>query len=369
MTDGMVSGEGAAAPAATPETGSAAPEDFRSRVEGFSNAGDDADSGEFVDPELAAAGALVDDGQAIGEDFTDDETAPADLFGMPREEFMTAMEGAEDGVLPESMYDAMKIKITRDGADEFVPLSEWRDGGLRQNDYSRKLNTLREERQAFSGTRDAFSGMVDGWKKNPGGMADDLELLGIDIEAVLEPVARMYAQEADLSPRERSLAKRVREAERRERMSKLRARTEQAALDQSRESVEQGKLRERVESVRMPAFVNAKVHDGPVARRIFHEHLRTFWQDGPLTPKLAQDAAQATREDLIQMAKNYAANAPPPGGNPPLSAVQDPAGAAPRPPPARGAAPRGGGSQGTREGGSPSDFREHIEALRERRAR
>lgn len=363
-----------AAPEAAPTPGAA----FRDRIAGRpdievpappepgpADPGAAAPFDEPVDPELAAAS--VDDPDAqVGEEFTEEEEAPSDLFGLPRDEFMTAMEGAEDGVLPDSVLESMFIKVTRDGADELMSLTEYRDGGLRQADYSRKLNTLRGEKQQFSTTQDAFAGMVNNWKAKPETMADDLELLGIDIEAVLEPVAAMYAAEADLSPRERDLARRVREAERRERMSKLRQRTEAEAISRGQESVAQTRLQKKVESYRTPAFAMAKITDGPVAQRIFHEHLSALWQAGPLTAKLTQDAAKATREDLIRMANDYrSVDAPAP------PAVADPANpppAAPGPPPARaGAAPGGGKLAAERKSGTREEFHKHIEGLRDRR--
>jgi hypothetical protein len=209
--------------------------------------------------------------------------------------------------------------------------------------------------------------MVNGWRKNPGSMADDLEMLGIDLEAVLEPVARMYAAEADMTPRERDLARRAREAERRERMSRLRAKAEQDRLEADRRGSVQSRLEERIAGVRGPAFVQAKVTDGPVARRIFNEHLRAFWTGGDLTPKIAHDAAIATRQDLIRMAQEYAANGsqtPPAAPAPAASTARRPAG----PPPPRGAAP--GGTPGVKpaqQGGTVEDFRSYIERRREGR--
>jgi hypothetical protein len=320
---------------------------------------------DLPDPALAAA-SVDPDAPPVGEEFNPDgEPAPADLFGMPRDEFITAMEGAEDGALPESFYETMKVKITRDGVDELIPLSQWRDGGLRQADYSRKLNAVAEDKRAFSETQESFAGMVNGWKKNPATMADDLELLGIDIEAVLEPVAAMYAAEAELTPRERELAKRARNAERRERMADLRRRSEQEVLDRGKRKGQNSALQDKIEGYRTPAFVNAKVEDGPVARQIFHAHLRNLWQGGELTPRIAQDAAAATREDLIAMADDVESRRKPPAAAPAGAPVVAPP-AAPGPPAARGAAPGGGGAAGARPSGTVSDFRQHIEALRDR---
>ena len=355
-------------------TPDAEPADFRGRMEGRRAPGEpvgdndaaadtdlvdasNADADYVDESELAAA---PEDGFDEGDDQQDE------LFGMPREEFIEALTES-GGVVPDALMDQLKVKITRDGMEETISLSDYRDSAMRQSDYSRKLNDLRGERQQFQQTQGAFAGMVDGWKKNPSSMADDLELLGIDIEAVLEPVASMYASEADMTPRERDLSRRAREAERRERMSRLRQRAEQQQLAGTKEEQSQARMEERVASMRTPAFAQSKITDGPTARRIFDDHLRAFWQSGDLTAKIALDAAGATREDLIRMAQEYQVGQRPTPG--PLSGEPGapPAQPARRAPPPRGVAPGGGNAAVSRKAGTVQDFRAHIEATRERR--
>lgn len=352
--------EPVADPGAGPVAGAVAPDDV------------------VLDPELAAAAAAAaeagepDPNAPVGpEEFTDDgEPALSDLFGMPRDEFMTAMEAVEDGVLPESMLDKMHIKVTRDGAEELMSLSDYRDGGLRQADYSRKLNTLRDEQGRFSRTQNDFAGMVEGWKAKPETMGDDLEMLGIDLEVVLEPIAAMYAAEAELTPRERELAKRARNAERRERMSILKRKAEQEVLDRGKRTNQHTALQEKVAGFRAPAFDYYKIVDGAVARDLFHSHLRNLWQRGDLTPRIAQDAAQATREDLIRMADDYNARKPAPATAAAPVAAPPGTPTAAVPPPARGAAPGGGGAaRSIQQSGTVTDFRARMEAIRERGGR
>jgi hypothetical protein len=196
-----------------------------------------------------------------------------------------------------------------------------------------------------------------------------LELLGIDLEAVLMPIAAMYAGEADMSPRERDLSRRAREAERRERMSRLTAKAEKQKLEQGRKSQAVTRLQEHIAGFRTIAFTQVKIPDSPTARRIFEDHLRSHWTTGDLNAKIANDAAKATYQDLVAMAQALGTQAPamPPDAalGAALPSAQLPV-APRRPPPPRGAAP-GGGSAAPQQAGSVSDFRSAMEARRDRR--
>jgi hypothetical protein len=292
------------------------------------------------------------------------EESPTDLFGMDEAAFLASLRDA-DGVVPDEMLEKLKIRRLRDGMEEVVSLAEHRDDVLRHSDYSRKLNELRGERVSFKKTQEHFGNLVDGWKKNPGRMGDDLELLGIDLEAVLTPIAMLYAQEADMTPRERELSRRAREAERRERMSMLRRKAETQRVQGDKQAATRARLEEHIAGFRTKAFQAMKLTDSKTARRIFEDHLRGYWQTGALTPQIAAEAAKATHADLVALAREHMGAAPAP------QRAQEPAprAAAPaaRPLPPRGAAPGGGQAAATMKGGSVHDFHAHTERLRESR--
>lgn len=293
-----------------------------------------------------------------------------ELFGMAHADLIEALSTGE-GVVPENLLEHLKVSVKRDGVEETIPLSEYRDGVMMRSDYSRKLDTLRGERQEFDGMRNSFSGMVEGWKKNPETMGDDLEMMNIDLEKVLMPIAQWYAEMEQMTPREQDFAKRARNAERRERMGQLKVRAENKRLSAGREDAQQQQVRETVASYRGPALKQAGVEEGPTAERIFNDHLRNLWQEGDLTPQHAQHAAQATKQDLIALARAYnAAPASPPGEVPGAVPVAAPGAAPPRPPPARGAAPGtvrpAAAGRTAQQSGTRADFENHLERLRER---
>ncbi len=278
--------------------------------------------GHTPEGEAPAEGAPAAEGEPTAEG---EET---ELFsGLTQEAIMQAVK---DGQVPPELMETMTIPVQINGETHNVPLAEAAKGHMRMADYSRNYQKLLDERGEFEGHRTGFDTMFDTWKDK--GNADrtwrEWEDLGIPVHDIAEAYANDFAAMEEMSPAQREALQRSRDTERKMRgmeaeLSQMRANGTQKATSRIVQEAQQNHKRWGPE-----AFQANKIHNSPDSQRIYKGHLRTMWDETtPLTQQIVRDAAEATAQDLGEIATRYQAAQPaPPAPAPTLPVNPAPSG-------------------------------------------
>lgn len=262
----------------------------------------EADANADPDAELDAA---ADDAEPF-DDEPDAEQEPEvePIHGLKPDDILNAIK---DGKIPDELMDKLTITQTIDGEDVPVTLAEARKNGMRLSDYSRKNNELQVERRQFETARDDLVTMVQSWKDpTPEGRRRTRQMLedyaGPD---VLLEIARDMADEhmyiQSLSPEGRAEHTARRKAEREAREARLRAERLERQMQERQQRQGTEGLAAKVNAMRDTAFKKMNIHLNAHTDGIFRAHLRGLYQGGEVTPALAEEAAQATMEDLARI--------------------------------------------------------------------
>lgn len=314
-----------AAPATPPNQGDVAQagiDDFESMV-GKEEPGD-ADvtalaRAEQVGNELeAAANAAEAEANAEGEaaeEVDPDAEAPASeqIHGLDGDAILSAIK---EGRLPDELLDKLTITQRINGEDVPVTIKEARENGMRLSDYSRSKNELRAERDKFEGAQQDFVSMVKSWKVNTPDQRFNTRMMlerwmGSDVFMdIVRDVADEHLKVEAMGPAGKEAffeARRVKQelAQERWRAQQLERRSEQATRQQGQET-----FAKRVNTMRDAAFAKHKIDMSAPTDQLFRANLRGLW-DGrsDVTQELADQAAQATLEDLARLRAQLAESA------------------------------------------------------------
>ena len=290
------------------------------------------------------------DEQQVDEQGSEDDASEweQDLHGITTRQAIDALKA---GTLPPELAKNIKIMAKINGIEVPISIEEAGKGYQRLSDYSRQKNELREQAQQVAGMRDSFDQMVQSWKGDPRALRKGMEQLGLQ-EPLFEAakiLATEWLQDQQLPPAERALKAQLKQMQ--EQHQSLMQRLEQQQNPQPDQRASQ--LTQQLGQMVPIAMKACGVHDSPVARTYMAENLRTLWEPGAeLTDELVQMAAQATAEQLSDMAQEHQKS-------------QAPKKTAPRPMPIRhGAAPQVGGGQGggmRQSGATIADFKKAFQ--------
>jgi len=229
-----------------------------------------------------------------------------ELYGISAKD---AFEALQKGEIPPELAKNIKVMAKVNGVEIPVSIEEATKGYQRLADYSRQKNELREQAQQVQGIRDSFESMVQSWKSDPAQLRKGMVKLGLQ-EPLFETaklLATEWLQEQQLPPAERALRAQLKAME--EQHQELMQRFEQKQPQQHNERV--GQLTQQLGIMVPQAMAQAGVPDSPVARTYIAENLKALWEPGTdLTEEIVQQAAQATAEQLGDMARQHASQRP-----------------------------------------------------------
>jgi len=259
------------------------------------------------DPEAADDAPLDPDSEVeIDPDESPAEVEP--IHGLEPDAILDAIKAGE---IPAELMDKLTITQTIDGEDVRVTLEEARKNGMRLSHYSRKNNALAEDKRAFEGARDDFAQMVRSWKDNtPQGRSQTLQMLEDWITPeVLHELVQDYATEytriQSLSPEGQAEYHGRRKAEREARQARLDAQRAMREAQSKRDNDGGQKIQQQIAQMRDAALTRLGIQGSAYVHEIYIANLRGLWnasdKKGPITPDMAADAAQATKEDLDRL--------------------------------------------------------------------
>lgn len=288
------------------------------------------------------------------------------LHGLKQADVLKALE---EGHIPQELWDKLKITQRVNGEDTAVTLAEYRENGMRLSDYTRAHQTLQTERAQFAETQGAWQEMVQEWR-TPQKAPQTLEAmmdLGLPIHELAEAYATTWAEEQQLrrAATDANVPEYYRNIARQalEQKEALKAQREEHRRAQMQDTLSQRDQRAQVErqhteavkalAAEVPGMLQSVgVQDGPIARDVLKSYVKAMLPPGQvLTRQVLQQAVQATKEELSDRHKAYAA--------------QQNQRQTPRLPVA--AAAVGGVASQQRGGGTPQDFRQRMDAMRGRR--
>lgn len=266
----------------------------------------------------------------------------------------------EQDALPEALHQkTVQVKI--DGRVYDVPIAELAQGYQRASDYSRKMREVSEIRshveQIQGGAQRLMQDLTTSGESLLGAakqlgfykaLVDAAKIIGRQRIAMqqLSPDAQQYAlQLEEISMAHEAAQRRAQQLEERMR-----------SFQQQQPDEAQMHMRHQLDQLVPRAFTKHKLGDYPLARDLFKSNLENLYDGGELTAALVDAAAQATAEQLADIAQRLPQGRPANGngnGN----------GAQPLPP--RRAAPANGKptANGRKQGGTSSDFRAHLDRL------
>jgi hypothetical protein len=141
----------------------------------------------FVEPDddIFGVEGAEDAESAPAEQAQQEDKAPEVEEPSPFADLMKADEAQSPGQID------WNAKTSLPGFDGEVPLSEMRDGYLRQADYTRKTQRLAEDRKAFEAERGAAAKLMQALEADPAGTAAALAVrMGLVTEADIEGKVR-----------------------------------------------------------------------------------------------------------------------------------------------------------------------------------
>lgn len=259
----------------------------------------------------------------------------------------------EGDALPEALRDkTMPVKI--DGRIYDVPVAELAQGYQRAADYSRKLREvtqIREQAQQIQqGSKNLLQDLTGsgesllkaaqhlGFYKT---LVDAARIIGKQRLALqqLPPEAQQYALQLE----DERLAREATERRMRDYEEQLQR------VQQQQPSEDAVRIRHQLDQLVPRAFAKHKLGDYPLARDLFKSNLENLYE-GDVTPEVVDAAAQATAEQLADIASRLPQGKPANsnGALPPRRAA--PAAAKPV-------------QNGRKQGGTFSDFRAHLDRL------
>lgn len=256
--------------------------------------------------------------------------------------------------LPETLSSkTYPVKI--DGRTYDVSVAELAQGYQRAADYSRKMREVSQIRdranQIEAGSKNLLadlSGTGESLLKAAQHMGfykqlvEAARIIGKQRLALqqLPPEAQQYALQLEEERLTReSYERRVQQYE--ERLK---------AMQQAQPTEDTQRIRHQLDQLVPRAFAKHKLGDYPLARDLFKSNLENLYE-GELTSEVVDAAAQATAEQLQDIASRLPAQKPANGNGalPPRRAA--PAAAKPL------------AQNGRKQGGSPADFRTHLDRL------
>lgn len=254
--------------------------------------------------------------------------------------------------LPESLAQkTWPVKINGQVYD--VPIAELGQGYQRNADYSRKLAEVQQMREQATNVQAGAQRLIADLSGNPEAFLQAAKELGFYktfLEAArAEGKKRLALRELPVEAQQYAMQL---EEERMERevLARKTARLEQEMQAQRAQEPNQDQIRIRhqLEQMVPRAFAKHKLGDYPLARDLFTSNLRNLYEGGELQPGTVDAAAQATAEQLADIAQRLPKTRPANtnGGLP-----------------ARRAAPAAGAPVARRASGTSSDFAEHLERL------
>jgi hypothetical protein len=288
----------------------------------------------------------------------------------------------KEGIVPKELHGSLQFEVTDAGQQRVVSAAEMASGYLRMSHYTKGRQEIASERQEHKEFRDGFNQTMESAKKSPEDFRRTMRRMGFG-EALYQAAALIAQDEHHLSQQppevatairaRRAAEERVAELEERQRMN-----DETANANKARER--QQRARRQVDELRPVAFKRMNIVDSPTAREYFDRNLRALLGSGErFSLEVCHSAAQATAEELGELAERHRSAAQPAGGSPAaqqLAAAQrvgagSQRGAQPQqqqrgPLPARhGAAPAPVGNRAAASGGGTiKDFEKHMKAMR-----
>lgn len=207
--------------------------------------------------------------------------------------------------LPESLRDrTVAVKINGHMYD--VPVAELAQGYQRNADYSRKLGEVKQLEKSVQQTQQGIRTFLNDLR-NPETFVEALKELDLydPFIAAARAEGRRRLQLRELSPdaqqyalqleRERDL--RVRQERR---AKQLEAQTNELRSQQP--NPDQVRLKNQLDQLVPRAFAKHKVGDYALAHELFGKNLDTFYEGGEMTAAIVDAAAQATAEQLADIA-------------------------------------------------------------------
>jgi hypothetical protein len=239
------------------------------------------------------------------EEETVEEAVERMIHGMSADQVLAALE---EGIIPEELYEHLRIKGKYKGEEEELSLQEYRDERMRQIDYSRNMAQYKRELQEFHQSLDAFGAMVEGWKnKDPMHVTrtlEQLEHLGLPIHELTSIYAQRHTEQQalveavpeQLRPMFKAMLAEREEMRRTLQGLKLNG---QGQPQQQREDPNAAVARDRIQRLSPAAFKREKLADNESNRKMFFGHLANIWdRNTELTQQHVNDAARAVRQEI-----------------------------------------------------------------------
>lgn len=282
----------------------------------------------------------------------EEEQQPEPIGEAEELEQLRALKAELDGDALPAALASKTFQVKIDGRTYDVPISELAQGYQRQSDYSRKLADVKRERtEVDSVKRGAERLMQD--LNDPARLIAAAKELGFykSLFEAARQIGRQRLALAELSPEARQYALQLEEERDAREMAHRRAQQleqRMQELQRQQPSQDESRMRHQLEQMVPRAFQKHKIGDYPLAREMFSQNLQNLHDGGDITAALIDAAAQATAEQLADIAtrlpKERAAN-----GMPPM--------------PARRAAPAAAKPLPRQKGGTIADFASHLERL------
>lgn len=245
-----------------------------------------------------------------------------------------------------------KVKIN--GQDHYITANEAFSGYMRNSDYSRKMREVTEVKNHAESIRQGANVLME-HLKSPKQLLEASKELGFydSLFQVARHIAKQRYQLSQLDPQTRRFAEALeqtreqhaREARERARLERELETTRRPPEVDQREQVMKHQLSQLVPR----AFAKFKIGDYPLARELFGQNLESLYQGGEIDAALVEQAAQATVENLGEIAQRLPNGRPQNGNGHQLSP--------------RAAAPSNGKPAVRRTGGNSEDFRAHLARL------
>lgn len=278
----------------------------------------------------------------------EEQPSEADEFEQLRA-LKTELEG---DALPESLRNKTHpVKIN--GLVYDVPITELAEGYQRNADYSRKLREVTQMRDQAQATQAGAQRLLQDLN-NPQSLLAASKQLGFYkalVEAARE-IGKQRLQLMQLPPEAQQYALQLEEERASREAHERRAQQLEEQMRRSQQqqpSEDQQRIRHQLDQLVPRAFAKHKVGDYPLARDLFTSNLQNLYEGGDLTAAVVDSAAQATAEQLADIAQRLPKAQPANGNGQPLSP--------------RRAAPANGKPLQRKQSGTPTDFRAHLDRL------
>jgi hypothetical protein len=269
-----------------------------------------------IDPSVTDKAVQADASDAL-ENYEGDELAVepeqdaveaeyTDPNDVARQEFMRKVEDFfSQGRAPMDMIgDLLVTKKLPNGREIDVTLAELDRGYMRQGDYTRRLMEAQQLAKQANNMLALEQNRNRSWQNEDVMLVDLLNLVGPD--AVRRMVMRYARQDVDFRAlpepeKQRIMLQRQADQQRaqyEQRIAQLERRISQPdTTDQQAESTRH--FQNQLNQMLPPAFKKHGIRIYPRSKQLFVQNMEALYDGaGPCTPKLVDDAAQATREQL-----------------------------------------------------------------------